>query len=56
MTLDQETINNILLFVITTTGAVSSAIWLGLILWTWRDMQLRSRDPLARDRTASRRD
>lgn len=48
MTLDQETINNILLFVITTTGAVSSAIWLGLILWTWRDMQLRSRDPLAR--------
>ena len=48
MTLDQETINNILLLVITTTGAVASAVWLGLILWTWRDMQLRSRDPLAR--------
>jgi RNA polymerase subunit RPABC4/transcription elongation factor Spt4 len=48
MTLDQDTINTILLFLITTTGAVVSAIWLGLILWTWRDMQLRSRDPLAR--------
>lgn len=48
MTLDQDTINNVLLFVITTTGAVVSAVWLGLILWTWRDMQLRSRDPLAR--------
>ena len=48
MTLDQDTINTILLLVITTSGAVVSAIWLGLILWTWRDMQLRSRDPLAR--------
>jgi RNA polymerase subunit RPABC4/transcription elongation factor Spt4 len=48
MTLDQNTINTILLFLITTTGAVVAAIWLGLILWTWRDMQLRSRDPLAR--------
>jgi RNA polymerase subunit RPABC4/transcription elongation factor Spt4 len=48
MTLDQNTINDILLIFITGTGAVVSAIWLGLILWTWRDMQLRSRDPLAR--------
>lgn len=47
MTLDRETINSILLFVITATGAVSTAIWLGLILWTWRDMRQRSRDPLA---------
>jgi RNA polymerase subunit RPABC4/transcription elongation factor Spt4 len=47
MTLDQETINSILLLFITGTGAVVTAIWLGLILWTWRDMRLRSRDPLA---------
>jgi RNA polymerase subunit RPABC4/transcription elongation factor Spt4 len=47
MTLDQETINSILLLVITGTGAVVTAIWLGLILWTWRDMRLRSRDPFA---------
>ena len=47
MTLDQETINSILLLFITGTGAVVTATWLGLILWTWRDMRLRSRDPLA---------
>lgn len=45
--LDRETINNLLLFVITGAGAVVSAVWLGLILWTWRDMRLRSRDSLA---------
>lgn len=47
MTLDQGTINDILLLVITATGAIFAATWLGLILWTWRDMQRRSRDPLA---------
>ncbi|NDJ78457.1 MAG: zinc ribbon domain-containing protein [Chloroflexi bacterium] len=47
MTLDQNTINNILLFFITFTGAVASAIRLGLILWTYRDARLRSRDSLA---------
>jgi RNA polymerase subunit RPABC4/transcription elongation factor Spt4 len=45
--LDRETINSILLYLITGTGAVVAAIWLGLILWTWRDMRFRSRDPLA---------
>ncbi|MBN1965918.1 MAG: zinc ribbon domain-containing protein [Anaerolineae bacterium] len=48
MTLDQDTINSVLLYTITGIGAVATAIWLGLILWTWRDMHLRSRDPLAR--------
>lgn len=47
MTLDRETINTILLYTITATGAVVAATWLGLILWTWRDMRQRSRDPLA---------
>ena len=39
MTLDRDTVNNILLFAITAIGAVSAAMWLGLILWTWRDMR-----------------
>lgn len=47
MTLDQDTLNNILLFGITGLGAVFAATWLGMILWTWRDMRLRSRDSLA---------
>jgi hypothetical protein len=47
MTLDRETINSLVLFFITATGAVVTATWLGLILWTWRDMRLRSRDLLA---------
>lgn len=45
--LDRETVNSLVLFLITATGAVVSATWLGLILWTWRDMRQRSRDPLA---------
>lgn len=46
--LNQETINSILLYSITAIGAVVTAIWMGLVLWTWRDMHQRSRDPLAR--------
>jgi len=44
---DQDTLNSLLLIVITLSGAVASAVWLGLILWTWRDVRQRSRDPLA---------
>ncbi len=47
MTLDQNTINTILLYIITAAGAVITATWLALVLWTWRDMRQRSRDPLA---------
>lgn len=47
MTLDRDTINTFLLYFITGTGAVVTATWLALVLWTWRDMKLRSRDPLA---------
>jgi RNA polymerase subunit RPABC4/transcription elongation factor Spt4 len=47
MTLDQDTANSILLYAITAAGAVFTAIWLALIIWTWRDMRQRSRDPLA---------
>ena len=47
MSLDREALNTILLYVITAAGAVIAATWLGLILWTWRDIRQRSRDPLA---------
>jgi RNA polymerase subunit RPABC4/transcription elongation factor Spt4 len=44
---DQDTLNSLLLIVIPLSGAIASAVWLGLILWTWRDVRQRSRDPLA---------
>ncbi len=47
MSLDQETLNTLVLTLITATGAVATAFWLALIMWTWRDMRQRSRDPLA---------
>ena len=47
MSLDREALNTILLYAITAAGAVIAATWLGLILWTWRDIRQRSRDPLA---------
>jgi len=45
--MDANTINNILLFSITLTGAGLTALWLGMTLWTWQDMRARSRDPIA---------
>lgn len=45
--MDFNTINTILLFGLTALGAISSALWLGLSMWTWGDMRARSRDPLA---------
>ncbi len=47
MSFDQDTLNTVILTLITAAGAVSTAFWLALILWTWRDMRQRSRDPLA---------
>ncbi|HMM27731.1 MAG: zinc ribbon domain-containing protein [Chloroflexota bacterium] len=45
--IDQDTLNTLLLYAVTACGGVSAALWLGLIIWTWRDMRQRSRDPLA---------
>jgi len=44
---DSDSANTILLYVITAAGAGVAAIWLGLIVWTWRDIRRRSRDVLA---------
>jgi len=45
--IDQDTLNTLLLYAVTALGAISAALWLGMIIWTWRDMRQRSRDPLA---------
>ena len=47
-----ETISQLLLFLTTATGAVVAALWMGIVLWTWRDMRARSRDRLAQGAAA----
>jgi RNA polymerase subunit RPABC4/transcription elongation factor Spt4 len=47
-----ESISQFLLFLATATGAVVAALWLGIVLWTWRDMRARSRDRLAQGAAA----
>lgn len=42
-----QTITGIILTLATISGAVIAGLWLGLALWTWRDMRARSRDRLA---------
>ena len=45
--MDQQSLNQLVTFVIAIAAAVLVALWLGLIVWTWRDMRSRSRDPIA---------
>jgi len=45
--MDANSLNNLILFIITAFGAGLTALWLGMTLWTWADMRARSRDPLA---------
>ena len=42
-----ETIASYLTIVAAVIGALLAALWLSLIIWTFRDMRLRSRDPFA---------
>lgn len=42
-----ETIASYLTIIIAVMGAVTAAFWLGLVIWAFRDMRLRSRDPFA---------
>ncbi len=44
---DWESISNIILIVLAALGAFGSALWLSLVLWTFRDIRKRSRDPFA---------
>jgi len=42
-----ETIASYLTILAAVAGALLAALWLSLVIWTFRDMRLRSRDPFA---------
>lgn len=42
-----ETIASYLTIVAAVAGALLAALWLSVVIWTFRDMRLRSRDPFA---------
>jgi hypothetical protein len=48
MTLDPITLSNFILIATGFSAAFAAALWLSLIIWTYRDIRRRSRDPLVR--------
>lgn len=48
MTLDPTTLSNFTLFGTAFGAAFIAALWLSLVIWTFRDIRTRARDPLAR--------
>jgi RNA polymerase subunit RPABC4/transcription elongation factor Spt4 len=48
MNLNPSTISNILLILTIWGGAFLAALWLSLVIWAYRDIRARARDPLAR--------
>ena len=42
-----ETLDDIFLLLIVIAGVLVAAFWLAMIIWAYRDMRARSRDPLA---------
>lgn len=44
---DPTLMSSILLTATTFGGAFLAALWLALVIWTWRDIRSRARDPLA---------
>src|SRR5947207_13396322 len=42
-----QTLSQIILYIVMAIGAVIASTWLGMVLWTLRDMRARSRDLLA---------
>ena len=47
MSFDPTFLNSTVLVVVAFGGAFLAALWLALIVWTWRDIRSRARDPLA---------
>ena len=47
MSFDPTYLNGYLLAAVAFGGAFLVALWLALIVWTWRDIRSRARDPLA---------
>jgi len=48
MGIDPGFFNNFFLVLAAWSGAFLAALWLSLVLWTYRDIRRRARDPLAR--------
>jgi RNA polymerase subunit RPABC4/transcription elongation factor Spt4 len=48
MTFDPSSLSNFMLFLAAWGGAFIAALWLSLVIWTYRDVRRRTRDPLAR--------
>jgi RNA polymerase subunit RPABC4/transcription elongation factor Spt4 len=48
MGLDPSSFRNFMLILSAWGGAFIAALWLSLVIWTYRDIRLRARDPLAR--------
>ena len=48
MTFDPSSLSNFMLILMAWGGAFLAALWLSLIIWTYRDIRARARDPLGR--------
>jgi RNA polymerase subunit RPABC4/transcription elongation factor Spt4 len=48
MRFDPTSLSNFMLFLAAWGGAFLAALWLSLVIWTYRDIRQRARDPLAR--------
>jgi RNA polymerase subunit RPABC4/transcription elongation factor Spt4 len=47
MTNDPTFLNSVILIFVAFGGAFLAAVWLALVIWTWRDIRSRARDPLS---------
>ena len=48
MTFDPTDLSNLILILTAWGGAFIAALWLSMIIWTYRDIRTRARDPLGR--------
>lgn len=48
LTLDLQRLSGVLIAVVSILAAVGTALWISMIIWTYRDMRARSRDSFAR--------
>jgi RNA polymerase subunit RPABC4/transcription elongation factor Spt4 len=48
MNFDPTSLSNFMLILVTWGGLFLAALWLSLIIWTYRDIKARARDPLGR--------
>ena len=53
MNLDPTFVSNLLLVLTAFGGAFLAALWIALVIWTYRDIRSRARDPLVQILSAS---